>query len=145
MVAGAQAMLIVRALDVISSAQEFEVLEIVADAVPPVTLETLDPLVVHPAALNATAVDSALPPLFVRGGVNVSEPVMPVHVTPPVASVRLVVVGPALGLVLEPHAVAIEANNPIATTSDNLTAFALDITRSPARSCEALLMRPARP
>jgi hypothetical protein len=136
--------LMVRALDVISSAQEFEVLEIVADAVPPVTVETLDPLAVHPDELKAMAVDSALPPLFVRGGVNVSEPVMPVHVTPPVASVRLVVVGLALGLVLDPHAVASAANNPIVTTSDNLTVCVLDMARSP-RSPGARRSRRARP
>lgn len=132
----------VRALEVISSVQEFEVIEIVADALPPVTVETLEPLVVHPAARNATAVDSALPPLLVSGGVNVSEPVMPVQVTAPVARVRLVVVGPALGLGLELHAVANAANKPIGTTSDNLTVCAVDMARSPRsprarRTCRA--------
>jgi hypothetical protein len=121
----------VRALEVIKLVHEFEALEIVADAVPPVTLGTLDPLVVHPAALNAIAVDSALPPLVVSGGVKVREPVMLVQLTPPVASVSEVVVGLALGPELEPHAVADTANNPIEMTSHILTVCPLDIARPP--------------
>lgn len=103
---GAHVRSTVSGLEVSRPAQALVELVIVADPVPPVTLATLEPLVVHPAACKATVVDSELPPFVVSGGEKVSDPVMVVQVTPPEATVTVVVGGPALGLELDPHAVA---------------------------------------
>lgn len=144
MVAGAHVMSMASVRDVRRPVQEFDVLEIVADAVPPVRPETLDPTGVHAPACNEMAVDSAVVPLVVSGGVNVNDPVMSVQVTPPVASVRVVVVGLALGLAvgLELHAVANAATNPSATTSDNLDAGVVPMACSPWSIGGAVLSHP---
>lgn len=124
-------MLMVSGLEVMRLVQELVVFEIVADAVPPVTLATLDPFVVHPVAFNAMAVDSALPPFVVSGGENVRDPVRLEHATPPVASVTVVVVVAGAAFGLEPHAVANRAISPSGTRSENLHMRILDMACSP--------------
>jgi hypothetical protein len=119
-----------RALELSKPVQELVVLVIVADPEAPVTVETFDPCVAHPAALSVIAVDSALPPLVVSGGEKVNDPMMLVQTTPPVASVWAVVVGPALGLEPELHAARV-ATKPRGRTSVNRKVCNMDIDRSP--------------
>jgi hypothetical protein len=128
MVDGDQAIVMVKARDVIRPVQVLVGLEIVALAVPVVTAGPVDPAVVHPLALRVMAVDSAAVPLFVRGGENVSAPVMPVHVMLPEATAAVVVVVGAaaaalvlvlvLGLELQP--VASAAIRPSATSNSGV-------------------------
>src|ERR1035438_4488374 len=119
----------VRAREVSRPVQEFVALEIVVDSAAPVTVGTFEPLVEHPAAVKAITVDSALPPLVVSGGENVSAPVMLVQVTSPLASVSGVVGGAALGLEL--HAVARVATTPSGTSRDNRSVRIMDMDCSP--------------
>jgi hypothetical protein len=130
-VEGVQAIWMVRAREVSRAVQEFVALEIVVDSVAPVTVGTFEPLVVHPAAAKAMTVDSALPPFVVSGGENVSEPVMLVQVTSPLASVSVVVGGAALGLGLELHAVAEVATTTSGTSRDNRSVRIMDMACSP--------------
>jgi hypothetical protein len=106
MVGGVQERSILMALELRRPVQELVGLVIVAEPEPPVTFVTFEPLVVHPVAVKAMAVDSGLVPLVVSGGENVSDPVMVVQLIPPRARVGAVVAGLAFGLELEPHAAA---------------------------------------
>jgi hypothetical protein len=121
----------VRAREVSRPVQEFVALEIVVDSAAPVTVGTFEPWVEHPAAVKAITVDSALPPLVVSGGENVSAPVMLEQVTSPLASVNVVVGGAALGLELELHAVARVATTPSGTSRDNRSVRIMDMDCSP--------------
>lgn len=94
-VEGVQLMSMVRAREVSSPAQELVELVIVADPVPFVTRETLEPFVVHPAAVSVIAVDSGLVPFVVSAGENANAPEMVRHVTDPVAIRAAVVVAVA--------------------------------------------------
>src|ERR1700722_19735083 len=133
-VEGAQVISIASFREVRRPVHELVALVIVADPDPPVTLVTLDPVVVQAAALNVMAVDSALPPFVVSGGENVSVPETLVHETAPVASVAKVVVGLlvvlvlALGLELHAARVAIKPRGKI---NDSLNVCLSDIDGSP--------------
>ena len=133
-VEGAQVISIASFREVRRPVHELVALVIVADPDPPVTLVTLEPVVVQAAALNVMAVDSALPPFVVSGGENVSVPETLVHETAPVASVAKVVVGLlvvlvlALGLELHAARVAIKPRGKI---NDSLNVCLTDIDGSP--------------
>jgi len=105
---GDQLMWILMGFDVSRPPQEFDAVERVADSTLPLTLDTFDPSVVQPFAFKVTVVVSALPPVSVRGGEKVSEPVMCEQVTPPVATVAEV----GLELELQPVANAATKLSP---------------------------------
>ena len=123
-VAGVQLTLIVREFVVSTRLQAFDGLEIVVVALPPVTLETLDPEVMHPIAVNVTAVSSVLAPPVVSGGENASAPVILVHVTLPVATV------PVTGFALELQLVANIASNVGARRETDLDPPNMDTART---------------
>ena len=147
-------MLMVRALDVIRPLHELVGLVIIALALPAVTVGPVDPAVVHPLACKAMAVDSAAVPLLVRGGENVSEPLMSEQVMPPEAVTAVVVVAAAaaeLVLVLELgpelQLAASVATSPMATSSSNLDVRNVDTgSFSPVASARTLsaLSQPRR-
>jgi hypothetical protein len=121
-VAGDQVTLMVRDLEVSRPVQAFDVLAIVAVALPLVTLGTFDPDTVHPFDVKVIAVDPALVPLVVSGGENATCPVMLVQVTLPAATVTVAEVG------LELHPVANTATRPSGRRNTNLDVRLMDMT-----------------
>jgi hypothetical protein len=119
----------VRGIELSRPAHEFEVLVSVALPTPLVIRVTLDPDVAHPEAFTVIDVVSAVPPLVVSEGENVSEPVTEVHVTPPVATVT--VATGALGLEL--HAPASRAIRPSMSTGTDRGLHDMDMARPPDR------------
>jgi hypothetical protein len=150
-VEGDHVMVMVRGRDVISPVHEFVVLEMVAAAEEPVTAGPLDPVVVHPLARKEMAVDSAVVPFVVRGGENVSAPVVPVHETSPVLTAAVVVVVAAVELALELELgdelqlAARMAVSPIAMSGRNLDVRTMDTGRSPPVASTRTLSALARP
>jgi hypothetical protein len=148
-VEGDHVMVMVRGRDVISPVHEFVVLEMVAAAEEPVTAGPLDPVVVHPLARKEMAVDSAVVPFVVRGGENVSAPVVPVHETSPVLTAAVVVVVAAVELTLELgdelQLAARMAVSPIAMSGRNLDVRTMDTGRSPPVASTRTLSALARP
>jgi len=95
--------------------------------------------VTHPAAFTVIDVDSAVPPLIVSEGENVREPVMLLHLTPPVATVT--VDRGVLGLELQP--VASTAISPTTRRSADRGLHVTDMTRPPHCLTGALVSRVA--
>ncbi len=137
-VAGVQMTLTVRELVVSTRLQAFDGLEIVVVALPSVTLETLEPEVVHPTAVNLTAVDSVLLPVVVSGGENVSPPVILVHVMPPVATVAV----ERLELELQPAVIA--ATNASERSDADFHCRPTDMARPPWLTLVGHSVRPRR-
>lgn len=137
-VAGVQVTLTVREFVVSTRLQAFDGLEIVVVALPSVTLETLEPEVVHPTAVNLTAVESALLPVVVSGGENASPPVMSVQVTPPVATV------PGDGPELELQPVANAATKASERSGADFHSRITDMARPPWLPFVGRSVRPRR-
>jgi len=119
-VAGVQRTLMVSDREVSRPLQALEALEIVAVAAPWATLETFDPVVVHPVALTEIVVDSAPVEFVVSGGENDTAPVTDLQLTPPVARVLELDVG------LELQAVASPTTTPSARMSARLDVRIID-------------------
>lgn len=128
------------ALEVRRPVQELVGLVIVAEPEAPVTFVTFEPLVVHPAAVRAMAVDSGLTPLLVSGGENVSDPVMVVQLMSPRARVRVVVAGLAFGVGLELQAAAEMETRASEISSGDRTVRMLDMDFPPHSTQGTLLL-----
>jgi len=123
-VVGVQVTLIFREFVVSTRLQAFDGLEMVAVALPPITLETLEPEVLHPFDDNVTAVPSALIPLVVSGGENASAPVILVHVILPVATM------PVASLELEVQPLDASATNAKGRRDTDLHPPNIDMARA---------------